>query len=740
MTPIRFDPVERVFLLTLRSSFYAFKITADGRVVHLRSGPLASGSCDPWPITSTDAFRSPNHPWDQQLTPYEYPAAGDVSYHDCAIRLVFNESAKALAEGENFNGTVRDLRPRYVSHEILTDAKPGFAPQHGLCPSMDKPHETLCILLRDEIYAFEIRLFFGVNPEHDIIERWSEISNHTSQPVQVERLDFACLPLPVNTPALTYFSGAWGREFGVATQTLTQGIFSLEQGGINTGHSHNPFFLIHGPGRTTEESGPVWFGALAYSGNWCLRFEQLPDGQARVFGGYGSWDFGLTLAPGESHRTPAFVMGCTSEGIGGASRRLHRFTRERVFPQTDRVIRPVLYNSWEATFFEVDEPSQLALAKIAASIGVELFCLDDGWFGARSNDSAGLGDWIPRKEAFPRGLKPLSDAVRDLGMRFGLWVEPEMVNPDSDLYRAHPDWVLHYPGRPRSECRNQLILDFGRPEVVKHILGCLDRLVAEVGVDFFKWDMNRYASEPGSVSGRNIWRDHVHGLYRIMDELRLRHPGLDIQTCSGGGGRIDLGILGRCDQAWTSDNTDAITRTQIQDGFSLAYPLRAMECWVTDEINYLTKRTTTLDLRFNVAMRGVLGIGTPLTELDDAELERYRNYISFYKKIRPIVQGGDLYRIEMAAETGASVWLVVAPDLRSAVFSSITTQNPVGNLCGPFVLRGLDPRAHYRLSDIMGTVAEYSGAQLMTLGLPDDSRKQGFGAPIRSRTIFLEII
>jgi len=738
MTPIRFDPEQRVFLLALRSSFYALHLTADGRVVHLGSGPLAVPSGDPWPLVNPDAYRVPDHCWDQQLTPHEYPAAGDVSYHECAIRVVFREPGTTPAEGEHFSGSVRDLRPRYVSHEILMDAEPGFAPQHPLRTTGQR--ETLCILLRDEIHAFAIRLFYRVSPDQNIIERWTEISNHTALPVEIERLDFGHLPLPVSTTELTYFSGSWAREFGTTKQTLQQGIFSLEQGGLNTGHGHNPFFLLHARNHATEEAGTVWFGALSYSGNWSLRFEHLPSGQLRVFGGYGSYDFGLSLESGASHRTPAMVIGCTGGGVGEVSRQIHHFARHWVLPQTERSLRPVLYNSWEATFFDVTEDGQRALATLAASIGVELFCVDDGWFGSRANDSSGLGDWTPRPEAFPNGMKPLADHVHKLGMLFGLWVEPEMVNPDSDLYRAHPDWVLHYPGRPRSECRNQLILDFGRPEVVEHLLTQLDAFVSEIGIDFFKWDMNRYATEPGSVAGRAIWRDHVRGLYRIMDELRHRHPGLDIQSCSGGGGRVDLGILGRCDQAWASDNTDALTRTRIQDGFSLAYPLRAMECWVTDETNYLTKRTTTLDLRFDVAMRGVLGIGTPLTELDDAELEQYRDSIAFYKKIRPTVQNGDLHRLGLAAENGVSVWLVVAEDRRTAVFSSITLENPVGLMRGPFVLRGLDPAARYQLSDLRGPVAEYSGAQLMTLGLPDFSRKAGFGAHARSITLSLETL
>lgn len=738
MSSIQFDPENRCFLFSLKCSYYAFQITADGRLIHLGSGPMKEGTPPPWPLLDPEIYRIPDTCWDQQLTPYEYPATGDINYHESAIRVVFREPAQPLKAEENFSGEIRDLRPRYASHEMLVDADPGFAPPHSIRPEAPR-RETLCLTLRDELYAFELRLFYRIHAESNLIERWVEVTNQTARAVGIERLDFGSLALPVHTTALTYFSGAWAREFGPTRQTLTPGIFSLEQGGLNTGHSHNPFFLLHAPGQATEEAGAVWFGALAYSGNWCLRFEHLSSGHVRIFGGYGTPDLGMNLEPGESHRTPALLIGCTGGGIGEASRQLHRFAREFVLPRTQRPLRPVLYNSWEATFFDVTETGQRDLAIAAAAVGIELFCIDDGWFGARSNDSAGLGDWTPRPDAFPRGLKPLADQVHELGMLFGLWVEPEMVNPDSELYREHPDWVLHFPGRPRSECRNQLILDFGRPEVVAHLLHRLDALVTEVGIDFFKWDMNRYATEPGSVTGRAIWREHVRGLYRIMDKLRERHPGLDIQSCSGGGGRIDLGILGRCDQAWASDNTDAFTRTRIQDGFSLAYPLRAMECWVTDETNYLTKRTTSLEFRFDVAMRGVLGIGTPLTALGADELAQYRERIAFYKRIRPVVQNGDLFRLTTVAEHGISTWLVVSSDRQAAVFSSITLDNPVGRLHGPFRLCGLDPRSHYRLSQANGAeIACLSGAQLMNLGLPDFSRKIGFGAHARSLTLLLE--
>lgn len=735
MQHIQYRPEDRAIVVQLKSSFYLLRIDAEGRLHHMAFAPGIAPDRTP----ALDAYGIEPKCWDLELTSFEYPAAGDATCHEAAIRAVFTTPPPAMRAGEVFTGTIRDYRPRYASHEIVEDARPGFHAAHGQTASPGR--STLRITLHDACQPLEMVLCYRAAPDCDLIERWVELKNLGPSTIQIRRLDFACLPLPPHTTELISVSGAWGAEFGRTRQNLVQGIYSMEQGGLNTGHFHNPFFFLHRPNHATEESGNVWFGALAYSGNWSLRFETLPSGHVRAFGGYGSGDFDLTLAPGESHATPAMIVGCSPEGIGGASRRLHRFVRDQVLPKTDRTLRPVIFNSWEDTFFDVDESSQRELARVAADLGVELFCLDDGWFGARSSDLAGLGDWTPRLEAFPNGLKPLADEVRSLGMRFGLWVEPEMVNPDSRLYRQHPEWVLHYPGRPRTECRNQLVLDFGRPEVVECILGQLDNLVREIGINFFKWDMNRYATEPGSVAGAAIWREHVRGLYHIMDELRRRHPGLDIQSCSGGGGRVDLGVLSRCDQAWTSDNTDAVARTRIQDGYSLAYPPRTMECWVTHEENYLTRRHTSLDFRFDVAMRGALGIGSKLSGLTETEKKDYRRLIRFYKKIRPVVQTGDLYRLEQTHENDASVWLIVGADARSAVFSSLIFNTAVGRHHGPFVLQGLDPASTYKVTDSNGSVGTpLTGAQLMTLGLPGGRRNGEWAHHACGLTLFLEAI
>ena len=325
-------------------------------------------------------------------------------------------------------------------------------------------------------------------------------------------------------------------------------------------------------------------------------------------------------------------------------------------------------------------------------------------------------------------------------MKFGLWVEPEMVNPDSDLYRAHPDWVLHWPGRPRREIRNQLVLDLGRREVREHLFRQLDTLVRENEVDFLKWDMNRALTEAGSVAGAEIFQLHADAIYEIIDRLRARHRRLRIESCSGGGSRVDYGILQRTDQVWTSDNTDAHDRLAIQEGYSLAYPLRAMMCWVTHGDNHQTGRRSTLDFRFDVAMRGGLGIGSTIDRLDVKELAAYRAKISFYKKIRAVVQNGDLYRLlPLDTRTGATVWLTVAPDRRAAVYSAIFADQPLGLTPARPPLRGLNPQLRYRVTDERGeTLGKFPGAQLLTLGLPHDLHRPTVGRSSRSQTLWLE--
>ncbi len=735
---IQFNSDTRTFNLTLGSSYYAFQVDSAGRIVHLGWGPRPIGASPDDVIRrgATSISYEPTASFITQFRPDEVLTFGDVTSYQVTLKANFPSLPVPLQADEALHLPIRDLRLRYVGHEVVTDARPGLSPTHGLPLKNSTVRETLRVRLTDPVQNFFVIVCYRLAPEHDIIERWLELENAGTDTVSFEVCNFASLHLPNGTNELTYVSGTWAREFTTHRQRLAPGTHVMESRNLQTSHFANPFFMLNRPGQAWEQTGTVYFGALAYSGAWQIAVEQTPTWAVRVHAGYHPFDFALDLAPGEKHVTPALVSGVSADGWGGASRRLHAFTHDYVLPQPAN-IRPVLYNSWEATYFNVNYESQAELARKAAAMGVELFCVDDGWFGARRSDRAGLGDWVVRADAFPNGLEQLVTEVHRLGMKFGLWVEPEMVNPDSDLYRQHPDWVLHFPSRVRTEARNQLILDFGRTEVVEHIFGLLDALVERYDIAFFKWDMNRLATEPGSVAGKTIWRRHTAGVYSIMDRLRAKHPTLDIQSCSGGGGRIDLGMLGRVDQVWTSDNTDAFDRIRIQEGYSLAYPARCMEAWVTHEHSHITQRITSLSLRFDVAMRGALGIGSSLNELSEAELAEYASYIAFYKHIRHVIQNGLLYRLERLEEFQASVVEYVQSDGRAAVYSEVIRDHQIGSFRPSALLKGLIPNAIYTVTDRHGVeVQRASGYELMTLGLPRDLTEHvGY-----SRTLYLQAV
>jgi len=369
----------------------------------------------------------------------------------------------------------------------------------------------------------------------------------------------------------------------------------------------------------------------------------------------------------------------------------------------------------------VTEAGQKQLAESAAKLGVELFVVDDGWFGKRNNDRAGLGDWVVNSQKFPQGLKGLIDHVTGLGMDFGLWVEPEMVNADSDLYRAHPDWVINFPGRPRSELRNQMILNLARDDVRDHIFGVLDKLASEYNIRYFKWDMNRSFSEPGwpeqpASDERKLWVAYVRNLYDIIDRLRARHPKLEIESCSGGGGRIDWGILRRVDEVWTSDNTEAFDRLRIQEGFSQEHSAKIMSAWVTDVPN-MNRRSVPLQYRFLVAMQGALGVGANLNKWSAEESQAASKMIALYKRIRPTVQMGELYRLMSPRVGDVTANQYVSADAKQSVLFAFRHAQQYNTAAPAIRLQGLDAKGLYRIQPITGNSREVSGAYLMSSGL-----------------------
>ncbi|MBB4086970.1 alpha-galactosidase [Sphingomonas carotinifaciens] len=667
---IKYDASTRIFRLTGGEAEYDIAIDEQG---YLRpaywgkmldaAAPIKLPLLPPPPVIG--AMDPPS-----SVTAQEYAGQGGGIVTDPGIKVAFPDGN-------------RDLVLKYRSHRIVGNG--------------------LTIELADISRPFTVTLRYTVDPATGVVGRSAVARNGGNAPVRIDQIAAATLTLPYQPNyRLSYLAGRQLAEFGFDQQPIGRALTVLESRRGGTSNHMSPWFAIDQKGVTDEEHGPVWFGTLAWSGSWRISVGTDLIGRVRIAGGYNPYDFSWSLRPGETLETPVFYVGYSDDGMGGASRLQHRFQIASILPGNGRPkVRPVLYNSWEATEFHIDEAGQIALAEKAARIGVERFVMDDGWFGKRDSDRAGLGDWTPSPTKFPNGLGPLIDRVHKLGMEFGLWVEPEMVNPDSDLYRAHPDWVINFTGRPRTEARNQLTLNLARTDVRDHVLIVLDDLLTKNDIQYLKWDYNRSFSEPGWPEQKvedqqRIYVEYTRNLYYILAELKKRHPKVEIESCSSGGGRVDLGIMRYTNQVWTSDNTDAFDRLTIQDGFTHAFTPAIMMAWTTDVPNWATGRNVDLSYRFLSAMQGGLGVGNNLNKWTADDFGVATRMIADYKTIRETVQTGALYRLARPDGSGPTVdTLYVSNDRRQAVLFHMLQNYQGGDDVPAIKLRGLDPDRRY---------------------------------------------
>jgi alpha-galactosidase len=701
-----FDSTAKTFRLDGGDVSYVFGVNSRGELQQLYwGGRVAAGD--------RFAAAEPMREWasfdnSYTNTPQEYAGWGSGLFNEPALKVTF-------ADGN------RDLVLHYQSHQETS---------HGWD-----------VVLKDIQREIYVTLHYAIDPGSGVLARSATIANRESQPVMIEQAAAAAWALPPGHYTLNYLTGRWAGEWTLTQEPVRPGARVLESRRGSTGHQANPWFALQS-GEASEDHGEVWFGALAWSGSWRITVEQDQLDAVRVTGGFNPFDFGYVLPPGQSLETPVFFGGYAAHGLGEASRVLHRFELAHVLPhrvgQADAAPkpRPVIYNSWEATEFNVTEAGQIALAEKAAALGVDRFVMDDGWFGQRKDDHAGLGDWYVNQQKFPHGLKPLIDKVHALGMDFGLWVEPEMVNPDSDLYRRHPDWVLNFPGRPRTEQRNQLVLNLARSDVRAYVFGFLDKLLTENDIVFLKWDYNRNWSEPGwdqvpAAEQKEVYVVFTRNLYSILAELKARHPKVEFESCSGGGGRVDLGILQYADEVWPSDNTDPFDRLTQQDGFTYAYTPQVMMAWVTDSPHWLNHRSTSLSYRMLSSMQGSLGIGADITKWSGEEIALAKRLIAAYHQVQPTIVQGDLYRL-ISPRNGSefsATQTVNRLRSQSVVFAFIhSTQE--GRTFPRLKLKGLDPASDYVLTPIEGkarkdTPAVASGAWWMNHGLDTDDDFRG---------------
>ena len=695
-----YDGTTKVFRLDGGNETYAFGVNPRGELQQLYwGGRLAATDRIAAAVPKREAASFDSS---YTTTPQEYAGWGAGLYVEPALKVTF-------ADGN------RDLVLHYDHHESASD---GFN-----------------VSLKDIKRKVFVTLHYAIDPASGILSRSATIENKEEQPITIEQAAAAAWSVPAGHYTLDYLTGRWGGEWTLNQEMLRPGERVIESRRGTTGHQANPWFAIQSGDSPDENAGEVWFGALAWSGSWRITVEQDQLDAIRVTGGFNPFDFGYVLKPGEKLETPIFYGGYSAHGLGGASRLLHHYEIAHVLPRrlgdgedAAPKPRPVIYNSWEATEMNVSEEGQIALAEKAAALGVDRFVMDDGWFGQRKTDHAGLGDWYVNPQKFPHGLKPLIDKVHALKMDFGLWVEPEMVNPDSDLYRAHPDWVLNFPGRPRSEARNQLVLNLARQDVRDYVLGFLDKLLNENDIAFLKWDYNRNWSEPGwdqlpPTEQKKVYVAFIQNLYWVLGELKKRHPNVEIESCSGGGGRVDLGILEYTDEVWPSDNTDPFDRLTQQDGFTYAYTPQIMMAWVTDSPHWGNRRSTSLQYRMLSSMQGSLGIGANITKFTDQEMATAKRLIAAYHQVQQTIVQGDLYRL-ISPRNGSefSATQTVNKDKSQSVVFLFIHSTQEGRGFPILKLQGLDPKADYTVTPIEGTLQRgspitESGAWWMNHGL-----------------------
>ena len=701
-TAVRPHAERQQWYLDAGSMTYAIGVNDEGILQTLYWGPKLSEAAL-LPVAKSLPERASQYA-SAATTPQEYAAFGAGIFTETALKV------------DSPNGD-RTLILKYESAKVMGS--------------------QLEIVLKDTAEPLRVHLYYQTFPE-GILARWSRIENFGTGSFGIEDAASATWNLPTGTGYThRWLTGMWGGEFQPHQEPLESGESVQESRTGHTSHEANPWFSIGRQDETTEEAGPVWFGELGWSGSWQIVTEYTSLHQPRVTGGFNPFDFHWTLAAGTSLETPKFYAGYTTGGNGEASRILSEFQLQEILPKRGEPRqprpRPIIYNSWEATEMNFTGDTQMVLAERAAKAGVERFVIDDGWFGKRDNDHAGLGDWLVTPKKFPQGLKPVIDRVHALGMDFGIWVEPEMVNPDSDLYRQHPEWVMQFPNRQHTEARNQLMLNLARPDVKEWMFNWLDKLVSENDIAFLKWDYNRIWSEPGwnTAPGSSpehpnpdaekaIYLQFVRNLYDVIDRLRAKHPRLEIESCSSGGGRVDLGILARTDEVWPSDNTDALDRQNIQFGYTQAYTPQTMVAWVTD-VPSMDHRMVPLQYRFVVAMQGALGIGANLAKFSDAEMALSAKLTAFYKTMRTTVQQGRLYRLASPLTNDQSQMEYVAQDGSQAVLLAYLHSQRLLLPYSPVPLRGLDPKAIYRIRALdpekyLGEMT-VSGSMLMGSGV-----------------------
>lgn len=710
---IFYNEQERTFRLDAKDSSYVFRINFLGYLQHIYYGAHISDTA----LTSLSATCG-------HASSYPLVRDGDREYfsHDLA-RMEYpcfgcgDFRSTALAIRRSDTGT-QDTDIVYVSHKIYA-GKPAI---EGLPATYakDDEAETLEVLCKDRVSGAEVVLFYTVFQKLSAIARHTVIRNASDKPLEVEQALSLCIDFnDARDMDMIHLYGAWGQECKMERTSLLHGTQSVGSRRGASSHSHNPFIALCEQD-ATESAGNACGVSLVYSGNFLATAEMDTDGGGRLLMGIHPDGFRWRLEPGESFTTPEAISVWSSNGLGEMSRTFHKLYANHLVRgkwKTER--RPILINNWEATYFNFDADKIFAIAEEAAKLGIEMLVLDDGWFGKRNNDLSGLGDWFVNEEKLPGGVKSLADRIHGLGMRFGIWFEPEMVSPDSDLYRAHPDWALHTEGRSMSIARHQYVLDMTRKEVQDYLFDCIQKIVTAGNVDYIKWDFNRNLTEVASQSvgierQGEIWHRYYLGLYALLERLHQAFPELLLEGCASGGGRFDPAWLYYAPQFWTSDDSDAIERLDIQYGTSFCYPPSTMGAHVSACPNHQLKRTSPLSTRGNVAMAGTFGYELDLRTLSDEEKELVKKQCADYHKYYDLTHFGNYYRlISPWKNRTACAWSFVSEDRSEALATYVVIRGGVA-VRRYLRLEGLDPNRVYVCEE---TGERFFGDTLMHAGI-----------------------
>lgn len=675
------------WLITTRSSAYQLIITSTGSVKSTYFGSKVQAQ-----------LGRKNPAWVESID--EVPVRGGAANKTPALEVIYADHN-------------RDADLEYVNGEV-TEVD-------------DRP--TLKIVQKDRVYSLQVTSYIRVLPEYDVLEKWLSVKNTGKQGnIKLENLASGNLVLPADEYMLRHFAGRELFEFQQQQVPLSPGLKAIQNRGFKA-NTAPPWFQVRPQSSADKATGPTWFGSLHYSGNWQLAFDKMFEGPLQIVGGMYFWDTDWTLKPGASLESPKLTVGYTDDGNAGASMQMAAYVRNEVLPEKHRKdLRPVIYNTWEAEYYNVNEQQQMELIKVAKDLGVELYTIDDGWFRGRTDgrSQSGLGNWDVDKNKFPNGLAPVIKAVHDAGMKFGIWVEPENVNPNSDVVMQHPGWIFQDPNRKGNQFRK--ILNLANEEVYQHLLKTFTALLKDNDIDFIKWDQNNYLSEPGWAGAspdmqREVRIRHIANVYRLVEELRKRFPKVLFESCASGGGRVDLGMLSRMDQTWLSDNTDPLDRLYIQWGYLQGMPANSMVSWVTSTSRH---QPMPVDYRFDVSMTGVLGIGNDIRKWTDAERDVARAKIALYKTIRPVVQQGVVHQLVSPYEHNRCALQYNSTDGKQSV---LFCYNLAGYLSGSQLqdrgskilkLEGLDPQRKYlvkRAGDAKDAGTTYSGEELMNIGM-----------------------